>query len=284
MSVGLVLEGGGMRGAYTAGVLAALHSEGIAIDYIAGVSAGALTAMNYISGQPRRGYDVFVSYAEDERYMGLSHLREKGMVFNFDFVLGTLAHELLPFDFDAFFKSPCRLKIGTTELNSGGALFFDKSDLLGDDRLTALRASASLPLVSQTVRFRGFELLDGGLASPIPIEQSIADGNDRHIVVMTRPRDYVKKKSHNLALIRRRYARYPMFLELMARRHEIYSAQREKIFRLEREGKAVVLCPQAPLTVGRYERRREKLASLYDSAVIETCGRIEDIRRIVRGQ
>ncbi len=172
MSVGLVLEGGGQRGAYTAGVLQGLWSEGICLDYVVGVSAGALTGINYVSGQLRRNYDTFVKYSPDPRYMGFRHIRDHGSFFNFDFLLGDIIYDLLPFDFEAFFSSPCRMRIGTTDCRTGEAVYFDKESLREDPALKVLRATASLPLVSDMVSFRGRDLLDGGIADPIPLQRS----------------------------------------------------------------------------------------------------------------
>jgi len=182
MSVGLVLEGGGQRGAYTAGVLQGLWSEGVRLDYVVGVSAGALTGINYVSGQLRRNYNTFVKYAPDPRYMGVRHIREHGGIFNFDFLLGNIVYDLLPFDFETFFGSSCRMRIGATDCRTGEAVYYDKEALRGDPRLTVLRATASLPLVSKMIRFDGRELLDGGIADPIPLQRSIDDGNDFNII------------------------------------------------------------------------------------------------------
>lgn len=282
MSISLVLEGGGQRGAYTAGVLQALYSEGIKFDYIIGVSAGALTAASFISGQPRRNYATFVDYAQDERYMGFSHYRDKGGVFNFDFVLGELVYDIIPLDFDAFFSDPARFVIGTTDIRTGGAAYFDKEALMGDHNLTVLRASASLPLVSKPVRFRGMTLMDGGLSDPIPLERSIEDGNEYSLIVLTRNPDFVAGRTSLMKLNRRFYSEYPNFIETLETRHILYERQRQLAYERQRLGKAVVLAPQAPLRVGRYERRRERLAALYDQALVEVAARIADIRALCK--
>ncbi|MBE6753948.1 MAG: patatin family protein [Ruminococcaceae bacterium] len=281
MSVGLVLEGGGMRGAFTAGVLQALHSEGFRFDYIAGVSAGALTAISYISGQPRRNYDTFVEYAGDPRYMGIAHLHSSGSFFNFDFVLGDLVYDLLPLDFDAFWESPCRLRIGVTDCETGRAIFYDKEALRGDRRLTLLRASSSLPLIAPIVEWQGKHLMDGGLASPIPIEASLDDGNDRHIIVMTRDAEYQARKMKNMKLIERKYARFPAFIQLLRQRHVIYEERRRLCYELEKQGKAVVIAPRQPITITRYEKGREKLAALHDRGLIDTAYKLDAIRTLV---
>ena len=281
MSVGLVLQGGGHRGAYTAGILQGLYSEGIRLNYVAGVSAGALTGINYVSGQPRRNYETFVKYASDPRYMGFGHLKSGGSYFNFDFLLGTLAYDLMPFDFDAFYSSPCRMRIGTIDCNTGEAVYFDKKALRGDRRLTVLRASASLPLFANVEYFDGRELMDGGLADPIPIERSIADGNEFNIIVLTRNSYYINKKDELMRLYRRDYGHYPRLLEALEYNHELCLSQRKLCHELEREGKAVVLQPIAPLKVNLREYRWKPLAALHDTAMTELAGRMGDIRALI---
>lgn len=281
MSVGLVLQGGGQRCAYTAGILQGLYSEGIRLNYVAGVSAGALTGINYVSGQLRRNYECFVKYSSDPRYMGLDHLRKEGSAFNFDFLLGDMVHDILPFDFEVFYSSPCRMRIGTTDCVTGEAVYFDKEALMGDRRMTVLRATCALPLLAPVEHFDGFDLLDGGLADPIPIERSMADGNQYNIIVLTRNPDYVCKKEDKMPLYRRKYAQYPKLIELLERGHEISERQRRLCRQLEREGKAVVLQPIAPLKVSLGERRPERLAALHDTAMTELAGRMKDIRDLL---
>lgn len=281
MSVGLVLQGGGQRCVYTAGILQGLHSEGIRLNYVAGVSAGALTGMSYVSGQPRRNYEVFVRHASDPRYMGFDHLRATGSYFNFDFLLNTLVHDLVPFDFDAFYSSPCRMRIGTIDCNTGEAVYFDKEALRGDRRMTVLRASSSLPLFANVEQFDGRELMDGGLADPIPIERSLADGNEYNIIVLTRNSYYINRRDDLMSFYPRRYGQYPRLLEALEHNHEVCLRQRKLCYELERAGKAVVLQPIAPLRVNIRERRWQPLAELHYRALVELAGRLDDIRALI---
>lgn len=281
MAAGLVLEGGGMRGAYTAGVLQALDSENIHFDYIIGVSAGALTAVSYIAGQPRRNYDTFVKYCRDPRYMGFGQLHATGNMFNFDFALREMCEVELPLDKEAFFSSGVRFVTGTTDIVNGGAVYWDKEELIGDEKYSILRASSSLPLLADIVEWKGYKLMDGGLSDPIPFERAFADGCDKLVVVLTRDRGFVAKKYKNLAIIERRYAAYPKFIEDIKNRHIVYNAQREKLFELEKEGKVVVIAPRDPIKILRYERRSEPLAALHDRGMIDTAYKLDDIRRIL---
>ncbi|MBE6758460.1 MAG: patatin family protein [Ruminococcaceae bacterium] len=281
MSVGLVLEGGGQRGAYTAGVLQGLWSEGVRLDYVVGVSAGALTGINYVSGQLRRNYNTFVKYAPDPRYMGVRHIREHGGIFNFDFLLGNIVYDLLPFDFETFFGSSCRMRIGATDCRTGEAVYYDKEALRGDPRLTVLRATASLPLVSKMIRFDGRELLDGGIADPIPLQRSIDDGNDFNIIVLTRNADHIDKPTSVLSLCRRKYRDYPKLVEMLERHAELCINQRRMAYEQQRMGRAVVIQPIAPLKIGRYERNPERLAALHDTALTELASRMCEIRALL---
>lgn len=282
MSIGLVLEGGGMRGAFTSGVLEVLLSENINFKYVIGVSAGALTAMSYLSGQKRRNYDTFVDYATKAQYASVANLAKTGNMFNFDYILGDVVDTLLPFDFDKFFANDAELVIGATHCETGRPTFFRKSQLkTKEPLLTALRASSSLPLISQTVEINGHDFLDGGIANPVPFEKSISDGNERNVVVLTRNADFeIKPQSQAMVtMFNARYPQYPNLVRTLCMRHEIYRRQIARLTELEQEGKVIIIRPIAPLKVGRYEKNREKLAELHDTAMIECYNKIPKIKQ-----
>ena len=284
MSVGLVLEGGGMRGVFTAGVLSVLERAELKFKTITGVSAGALTAIGFLSGQPRRSYSIFVDYAADPRYMGVSCMRESGTFFNLDFILKELSYDLLPLDFDAIFANETELLIGVTDCVTGKAHAFAKSELDEAGLLEALRASASLPLISPIVTIGEGEYLDGGIADPIPIERSIAAGNDLNVVVLTRPDSYVCKPEVNANILRQAYKKYPEFVETLSTRHENYARQQQLVRDLEQEGKAVVIRPDSSIKVGRYERRPERLAAFYDAALYSAFDKLDDIQKMIQSE
>ena len=268
MSIGLVLEGGGMRGWYTAGVLAALAEHGIEFPCVYGISAGASNALSYISKQNTREYmREMIRYASDERYMSVSNLQRSGSLFGFDFIFGELFHTLLPFDYKTFFDSPVQLKVGATDLKSGRTVFFDKSQL--DEEFTAVRASCSLPFVSNIVSYRGYELLDGGCAMPIPVERSIFDGNEWNVVVLTRDGNYRKgpRPEFPRAVLRVKYSDYPRFVDAMMKRPETYNNEVDVCRRQETEGKALVIRPQNPIFTSRYEKDPEKLILIYEMGI-----------------
>lgn len=278
MSTGLVLEGGGMRGWYTAGVLVALAENGIAFPTVYGVSAGALNALTFISGQCSRAHaDAYLNYLVDKRYVSVENLNRSGSIFNFDFLFGDVFHTLSPFDYDAFFGSPTELKTGLTDLKSGQTVFFEKKDL--DENFTAIRASCSLPMVSNIVSFQGGSYLDGGCSAPIPIERSVFDGNEKNVIVLTQDAAYRKsgKPEFPRSVLNVKYGEYPHFVETMMKRHEVYNGELLVCSRLEKTKKALILRPSKPVVVSRYEKNLEKLKAIYESGIRDCESKIPEI-------
>lgn len=278
MSIGLVLEGGGMRGWYTAGVLTALTENGIDFPCAYGISAGASNVLHYISKQNSREFcRAMIRYSADERYLSVSNLQKTGSLFGFDFIFGELFHSLLPFDYKTFFDSPSQLKVGATDLATGQAVFFDKTQL--DEAMTAVRASCSLPFLSNIVSYRGYELLDGGCCMPIPIERSIFDGNERNVVVLTRDKSYRKDANpeYPRAVLRVKYADYPLFIDAMMKRPENYNNELDVCRRQEKAGKAFVIRPSSPIVVSRYEKDPGKLNEIYEMGIHDCENSLKDL-------
>jgi predicted patatin/cPLA2 family phospholipase len=281
MSVGLVLEGGGMRGAYTSGVLEVLLQNNIDFPNVYGISAGACNALSYVSKQKNRNYDIFYHYIADKRYISVENLHKTGSLFGFDFIFGQLFHELLPFDYDIFYRSPTNLKVGATDLQTGQIVYFDKYNL--DENFTAVTASSSLPFISNIISYQGYELLDGGCSSPIPIERSIFDGNESNVIVLTRDSSYRKSPRPEFprAVLRVKYGDYPNFVNTMQIRSEIYNNQLEVCRRQEKEGKAVVIRPSSPIVTGRYEKDRERLKLIYEMGMRDCQRKLSEIQEIL---
>lgn len=283
MSIGLVLEGGGMRGWYTAGVLAVLAERGIEFPCVYGISAGASNALSYISGQNTREYGhEMIRNSADERYISVNNLQKSGSLFGFDFIFGELFHTLLPFDYKTFFDSPVQLKVGATDLKSGRAVFFDKSQL--DEEFTAVRASCSLPFISNIVSYLGYELLDGGCAMPIPIERSIFDGNEWNVVVLTRDASYRKRPRPEFprAALRVRYGDYPRFVDAMMKRPETYNNELDVCRRQEQDGKALVIRPGSPIVTSRYEKDPGKLNLIYEMGIRDCEALLGDLEAFLK--
>lgn len=283
MSIGLALEGGGMRGWYTAGVLTALTENRIEFPCVYGISAGASNALSYISGQNTRELGrAMIRNVADERYLSVRNLQKTGSLFGFDFIFGELFHHLLPFDYETFFDSPVQLKVGATDLKTGRAVFFDKSQL--DEDLTAVRASCSLPFISPVVSYRGYELLDGGCAMPIPLERSIFDGNEWNVVVLTRDVSYRKELRPEFprSVLRVKYADYPSFVDAMMKRPETYNNELDVCRRQEQAGKAFVIRPSRPIVTSRYEKDPDKLCRIYDMGIQDCESSLGGLREFLR--
>ena len=260
----LILEGGGLRGVYTSGVLQYFMEQGLFFGYVIGVSMGACNAASYISNQPGRNRIVNIRYVNDKRYLSVRRLLFKGELFGMDFIFDTIPNKLVPFDYDTFYQSPQRCVVTVTDCISGEAVYYEKSRV-GSHYLKVLQASSSLPLLAQPVEYDGRIFMDGGLADPIPLAKSIRDGNPKHVLILTRPRGYRKKNSPltNL-LLRLRYPRFKGMHRVMARRAARYNDTLKWIEDLETKGQILVLQPSSPLQVGRVERNKEKLYATYD--------------------
>ena len=265
MKTGLVLEGGGLRGVFTAGVLDAFLDGNFHADYVIGVSAGAANGVSYVSGQRERGLRTNTDYLHDPRYMGLRSLLLHRSLFGMDFIFHEIPQHLDPFDYQAFQENLCEFWTGAIDIRTGETVYFGKEEI-GDD-LEALRATTSLPLLSQPVAYRGRLLLDGGTADPIPVRRALADGCDRVVVVLTRERGYRKPAQSFRAVYRSAFRRYPAMIRALDTRHRIYNDTLDFLAGLECGGTAAVIAPATPPQVRRIERARDKLLALYQEGL-----------------
>lgn len=258
---GLVLEGGGMKGAYTAGVLDLFLDKGLEFSSVYGVSAGACHMCSYLSKQRGRAIDVSVDYLDTRRYCSLESLLTTGDLFNAQICYSLIPEYLAPYDYEAFGRYQGKAYSVATDIVTGRPEYFRIRDMKAD--IAKIRASASLPLVSRNVRIGDGLYLDGGISDPIPLRQSVMDGNRKNVVVMTKEVGYVRKPDRHLGLIRARYAKYPNVYRLMAQRYLCYREQLSYIECLRQEGKAFVIRPSHASDVKRVEKDPEKLRALY---------------------
>ena len=258
---GLVLEGGGMKGVYTAGVLDFFLEKGIEFTKSYGVSAGACSLCSFLSRQRGRAYAVMTDYLRDKRYWGIGSLLRTGDFFNARMCYHRIPEELNPFDFETFEENPCKGYAVVTNIETGLAEYIRLRRMRQD--IEAVRASASMPLVSRNVRFQGKWYLDGGLADPIPLAHSILDGNRKNVVVMTKEVGYRRQPAGHLGLIKARYRKYPKVYELMKERHIGYNQTLDYLAEQVKAGRAFLLQPLKMNTVSRIERDKEKLKALY---------------------
>lgn len=272
---GLVLEGGGMKGVYTAGVLDFLLDKGIEFSSVYGVSAGACNMCSYLSKQRRRALDVSVDYLDRKDYCSIESLLKTGDLFNVEMCYHKIPEELNPYDYEAFQKYQGKAFSVVTDIETGRPEYFRIRDMKKD--IDKIRASASLPLVSRNVRIDGRLYLDGGISDAIPLQRSILDGNRKNLVVMTKEVGYVRKPTEHMGLIRVLYRKYPKVYELMRERHINYNRQMEFIERQKENGQAFVLRPQFPGDVARIERDVKKLRKLYRQGYREAQARYEEL-------
>ena len=246
---GLVLEGGAMRGIFTAGVLDVFMENGIKFDNVIGVSAGACFGCNYVSGQIGRTLRYNIRYAKDKRYCSISSLIRTGDIFGAEFCYHTLPGELDVFDEEAFIASSVPFYMVVTDIESGEAGYHRMTDASYEE-LEWMRASSSMPLVSNIVEIGGGKYLDGGMTDAIPLKASEAIGCDLNVTVLTKPRGYRKSHEKMMPLIKWKYRDYPNLIHAMDVRHITYNEQLDHCFKQEKAGSNFVICPKSPLPLG----------------------------------
>ncbi|MBO5474137.1 MAG: patatin family protein [Lachnospiraceae bacterium] len=260
---GLVLEGGGMKGLYTAGVLDFFLDKGIEFTSCYGVSAGAINLCNFLSKQKKRTYRVNVNYLDQKAYCSVESLLKTGDLFGAGMCYDLIPNYLDPYDHETFETYTGDAYAVVTNVRTGKPEYLPLKDMHRD--IIAVRASSSMPLVSRNVKIGGELYLDGGIADSIPIRRSIKDGNRKNVIVMTKEEGYIRKPAgKELALIRARYMRYPKIYELMRERHLTYNSVVQYIEELQQKGEVFVIRPKKRSDVGRVEKDKEKLAALYE--------------------
>lgn len=281
MKKGLVLEGGAMRGMFSAGVIDVLMENGINFDGVVGVSAGAVFGCNYKSKQVGRTIRYNMKYIKDPRYCSFRSLIKTGDMFGRDFCYNKIPNELDVFDNDTFIKNPLKFYVVATDLGTGKALYkrIDSADEAG---LEYMRASASMPLVSTVVKVDGKELLDGGISDSIPLEFFINKGYEKNLVILTQPKGYVKKKNSLLPLMKLTLKKHPKLIEAMANRHVLYNQQVEYTEQAEKSGKALIIRPKSKLPIGRLEKNPETLKAVYDLGRAEAMENLEKIKEYLK--
>ena len=259
---GLILEGGGMRGVFTCGVLDCLMDRGIRFPYTIGVSAGACNGLSYMSSQRGRARYSNIDLLEKYRYISFKHLIFKGNIMDFELLFNDFPNRIIPYDYPALAACEERFEMVTTSCRTGRACYFEEKN--DPDRIIDIvKASSSLPFVSPISYVDGEPMLDGGIADSIPLLRARELGFDNNLVVLTRNKGY-RKSEGAIHLPPFVYGRYPQLREAIRRRNVLYNEQLALVERLEDEGTLTVLRPERPIEVGRIERDTRKLAALYD--------------------
>ncbi len=262
-NTGLVLEGGGLRGVYTSGVLHFFMDQGLWFPYVIGVSMGACNAANYISRQPKRNRIVNISFINEARYLSYRRLLTGGELFGMDFIFDTIPNSLELFDYNVFYNNPAKCITTVTNCISGEAEYFEKNEL-GADYMKLLRASSSLPFIAKPVKYRDAVYMDGGMSDSIPIRKSIADGNAKNVIILTQPVGYRKKPEPLAGLAKLRYPHLKGLQRALATRHNNYNETIELIEQSQKDGSVFVIQPKEKLIAGRVERDKDKLHVVYD--------------------
>ena len=278
MKVGLLLEGGAMRGMYTAGVLDVLMENDIKADIAVGVSAGAAFGCNYKSGQIGRAVRYNTRFSRDPRYMGLKSLITTGDLYGADFCYREIPDKLDLFDYEAYRLNPMQFYVVCIDVETGGAVYHENKTSDETD-MKYLRASASMPLVSKVVEVEGRKLLDGGVVDSIPIEWMKKQGVDRIIAVLTREEGYVKKKRALLPLAKLALSRYPKLAQAMERRPEEYNRALAEVLRMEAAGELFLFRPKVKPALARTERDPEKLRALYEVGRQEAEEKLDALKK-----
>ena len=283
MKTGMVLEGGAVRTIYSTGVCDALLTRSLMTDYVIGVSAGIAYGVSYVSRQPRRNLDIMVNYINDKRYMGMGNLlrRDNRAYFGLEFVYSTIPNQLVPFDYDTFAAYPGEVEAVVTNLDTGAAEYFPLDRR--DDKFKLLQATCALPFLFPVFNIQGRPCMDGGAADAIPYERAFAKGCDRVIVVLTRERDYVRRPEKLQPLIDLAYRKYPKFCDTMRRRADAYNEARQKLFRLEREGRALVFTPTSTEGFHRTERDVDKIKALWKDGWDQGLARLDEAEAFLKG-
>lgn len=277
MKTGLVLEGGAMRGMFTAGVIDVLMENSIKFDGIIGVSAGAAFGCNYKSNQIGRVIRYNTKYIKDKRYCGLRVLLREGNLYSTEFCYGVVPLELDVFDFDTYEKTEVEFYVVCTDIETGEAVYH-KYEGKRDHGFDWIRASASMPLVSKIVEIEGKKLLDGGMADSIPVREFEKMGFLKNVVVLTQPEDYVKSKNPLIPLMKLKYRKYPKLVETMARRHRLYNETLGYIKEKEKRGELLVIRPESALPLSKTEKDPEKLRAVYNLGRSVAEKRLKEIR------
>ena len=263
MKKGLVMEGGAMRGMFTAGVTDVLMENNITFDGAIGVSAGAVFGCNYKSHQPGRVIRYNKRFCNDKRFCSFHSLRKTGDLYGHEFCYYTMPNELDIFDRETYKNSPMEFYVVATDVLTGKPAYINCPN--GDDNdLEAYRASASMPLVSNIVEINGRKYLDGGLSDSVPLKYFESIGYDKNVVILTRPRGYVKTKNKLMPILKMKYRKYPEFVKAMANRHIMYNDEMNYIYEAEKRGNAFLIVPDEALEIGFSEKSPEKLQEIYE--------------------
>ena len=278
MKKGLVLEGGGLRALFTAGVTDVMMENGIRFDGLIAVSAGATFGCNYKSEQPGRALRYNINFKDDPRYMSWRSFLKTGDLVGAEFSYHVLPNQLDIFDYETFRRNPMEFHVVCTDAETGEPVYKQLDDMT-DEGLDWIRASASMPIVSRPVQLEGRKLLDGGIVNSIPLKHFQEIGYERNIVVLTQPKGFFKKRTKLMPLFHLTMRKYPAIIQAMGRRHLMYNEQLRYLAQEERKGNILLIHPDDTLPIGRTEQNEKKMRQVYQmgrAAAEDNLKRIKD--------
>ena len=280
---GLVVEGGGMKCAYNAGILDAFLDQGITFDYCIGVSGGAGNVASFMAGQKGRNLRFFTDHIHSPGYFGIKSLLKTGNLFGLQYIYGELTNSTGkdPLDFAAIMKNPARYEVVATNALTGEAAYFAKEDMKQDD-YRPIMASSAIPAACRPVEIGGIPYYDGGIADAIPVRRALEEGCDRLVVILSKQRDYVRKPQGMRLLYSRLCRKYPKIIEAIDQRHLTYLANQREVFDLEKAGKAFIFAPSEPVKVGTYSMDEETERKLYDLGLKDFAAQQDVLRQFMR--
>ncbi len=281
MKTGLIMEGGAMRGMFTAGVIDVLMEAGVSFDGAIGVSAGAVFGCNYKSRQIGRVIRYNKAYCQDPRYVSFRSLLKTGDIYGEQFCYHELPDRLDPFDVKTYAENPMNFYVVCTDADTGKAVYHNC--LKGDaEDIQWMRASASMPALSRFVKLDSYSLSDGGTADSIPVRFFESIGYDRNVVILTQPEGYVKKPNQLLPLLRILLWKNPALIHALENRHERYNETLAYIREQERSGNLLVIRPEASLNIGAVERHPEELERVYQIGRKEGEKRLREVKKFLK--
>ncbi|MDD7754839.1 MAG: patatin family protein [Clostridiales bacterium] len=279
IEAGLVVEGGGMRGVYTAGVLDYFMEKNLYFDDCYGVSAGACHISSYVSKQIGRSIKVTLDYINDKRYCSVNSLIKTGDMFGVEMLYDLIPNKLELYDYDTFNKFKGNFYSVVTNCKTGKAEYIKIKDMKKD--IIAVRASSSLPLLSRIVEINGKEYLDGGITDSIPIKKSIKDGHKKNVVILTRDKTYRKSKPKFLSLLKFKYKKYPNLVKAIENRYKIYNETLDFLEEEKAKNKVFIIQPKLPVKISRIEKDKDKLKELYDQGYEDAKELYEDLMKFL---
>lgn len=260
-NTGLVLEGGGLRGVFTCGVLDCFMDYGIRFPFTVGVSAGACNGLSYMSGQRGRARSSNIDLMEKHHYVGFKYLITQGCIMDYKLLFEDFPEKIIPYNYDAYFSNPDRFVMVTTNCLTGEAEYFEEKSS-SERVMSIVRASSSLPFVSKITYVDGVPMLDGGIVDSIPVQYALDQGYEKLVVILTRNKGY-RKKEGKMRIAKAFYRKYPELQKALSVRNIRYNQTMDLIEKLEAEGRITVIRPIRPIEVGRIEKDTTKLAALY---------------------